>query len=179
MVDINMTINIDKNLDYIFTDGDNEIFEYVIDIYGQKLLNYCYSILYNYHDAEDIVQEVFIKAFNNKKHFKKGSNFSAWIYRIAYTSSIDFKRKRSFKLIPLNNEIVKEKNIESENISEKTLKIWNKLNKDERALLYGRIIEELSYSELSEIHGISEVSLRKKYQRAKEKFIKIEKKLED
>lgn len=108
---------------------------------------------------------------------KEDSKYNKTIVDGEFDSSIDFKRKKVLKLIPIKEDIIVENKLEDfNNISERTLYIWNKLNRDERALLYGRIMEELSYEELSKIHNISEETLRKRYQRAKEKFLKYNEK---
>lgn len=60
----------------------------------------------NARDAEDLVQEAYLKAFRSFRRFRPGTNFKAWIYRILVNSSIDFYRRRSRQ--PLISELTEE-----------------------------------------------------------------------
>jgi len=75
--------------------GNVQAFERLISLYGKKIFNYCYRMTGNKEDAEDVSQEVFIKAYRSLKGFKQNSQFSTWLYRIAYNACIDSHRKRN------------------------------------------------------------------------------------
>lgn len=64
------------------------------------------GLAHNARDAEDLVQEAYLKAFKNFRRFRPGTNFKAWIYRILVNTSIDFYRRRSRApmLSPLTEE---------------------------------------------------------------------------
>ncbi|WIV13796.1 RNA polymerase sigma factor [Proteiniborus sp. MB09-C3] len=151
-----------------FINGSEYELELVIKRFTVPLMKYCYSILCNYSDAEDAVQMTFIKIYDRRKTLKKDEAFSSFLYRTAYTTCIDIIRKRKFLMIPFKEEQEDRLNYMSEEL-ENALK---KLSLLDRALIYGRVIEEYSYEQLSIIHGKSEASLRKRYQRAKEKLAK-------
>lgn len=145
---------------------DEKILEYAMQIYGQPLLRYCHSILCDYEDAKDAVQITFIKAYSNRQTFKEGSKFSAWLYRIAYTTCMDILRKRRwniFQPLPMVNE---------EYMSEVLQQSLLTLSGLERALLFSRVIDKKSYAELEEIYHVSASTLRKKYERVKNKLAK-------
>jgi RNA polymerase sigma-70 factor (ECF subfamily) len=57
-------------------------------------------------DAEDISQEVFLKAFRGFKTFKRDAKLSSWLYRIAYNASIDHLRRKSLTPEPVEDEIL-------------------------------------------------------------------------
>lgn len=155
-----------EDLDTAFSEGGEEVLEYAIDIYGQALLRYCHNILCDYEDAKDAVQVVFIKAYNNSKRFEKGSRLSAWLYRIAYTTCIDVLRKRRWNIFqgpPVVNEAY---------MGEALQQALLKLTGEERALLFSRIVDEKSYAELEEIYQVAQSTLRKRYERAKNKLAK-------
>jgi len=146
--------------------GEAELKE-LIDLYGEKLLRYATAILCDYHEAEDITQEVFISVYKNRSNFD-GKNLSAWLYKITYNRCLNnlkkrriyyFREIRTQELIP-----------EDEELSDEVLGALKRLKPKERALLYGRIMEEYSYKELSELMGVSPAALRKRYQRAKNKM---------
>ncbi|MCK5129731.1 MAG: sigma-70 family RNA polymerase sigma factor [Clostridiales bacterium] len=136
--------------------------------YGPALLRYCHSILCNYHDAQDALQATFIKAYYKKASFKEGSALSPWLYRIAYTTSMDILRKRKFATF-FPSVGLQEKECQ-DYIPEKILSALLKLSGADRALVYGRIMEERSYDELALIHKISATALRKRYERARKKL---------
>lgn len=87
--------------------GDISAFEELIAEYEKKIYNYCFRMTNNREDAEDLAQEVFIKVYRGLKSFKGDSQFSTWIYRIAYNTCVDkFRRKkvRVLSMTPANEE---------------------------------------------------------------------------
>lgn len=77
--------------------GDLEAFSYFVDTYQHLAFTIAVRIVQNREDAEDIVQEAFIKCFHKLSSFKGDSKFSTWLYRIVYHSALDAVRgqKRS------------------------------------------------------------------------------------
>lgn len=75
--------------------GQLDQFAILVDRYQSKLLRYGTKLLFNPRDLEDIVQEVFIKAFKNLQSFDLDRSFSAWIYRIAHNEFINHGKKFS------------------------------------------------------------------------------------
>ncbi|WFA08801.1 sigma-70 family RNA polymerase sigma factor [Tissierella sp. Yu-01] len=158
-------------LDNTFSTGGEYELECAIKLYGQSLLRYCHNILCDYHNAQDAVQITFIKAYNKRKGFKKGHSLSAWLYRIAYTTCIDILRKRKLLFfIPEINDIKEDVSIDY--INEDLREALLKLTGSERALIYSRVMDEKSYKELELIYQVSSNTLRKRYERAKNKLIK-------
>ena len=149
--------------------GEDEL-EEIINLYGEKLLRYATTILCDYHEAENIVQEVFLSAYKNWDTFD-GDNLSAWLYKITYNRCLNQLKKRKILFFyELRNEVAFPE--EDTGLSEETLRALQKLKPKERAIIYGRIMEERSYEELSHLTGSSTSAIRKQYQRAKEKFVK-------
>jgi len=140
--------------------------EDLIADYGKKLLRYATSILYNHQDAEDVVQDVFIAAYQSKNSLDK-KNISAWLYKATYNKSINKLRRRRFLVfgcIPENTVASKDMGF-----SDEVLQALGALKPQDRALLYARIVEGYSYEELSLQMGCSQANLRKRYERAKKK----------
>lgn len=164
-----------KNLDDLgFAQGGEEELDKVIAQYRPRLFKYCYNIVCDYHAAEDITQLVFIKAYSNRRRFKGKSALSTWLYRIAYNCCVDYIRKQRFTL-----PLFEVKDISSmphdlpeaeDEFSTEVLEALLLLTPKERAIVYGRIIEEKSYSELAQISNISEAVLRNRYIRGKKKL---------
>ncbi|NCC51196.1 MAG: sigma-70 family RNA polymerase sigma factor [Spartobacteria bacterium] len=74
--------------------GDLAAFEELTRRYQGKIYGLLYNMTSNKEDAEDLTQEVFVKAFQSLKHFKGKSSFYTWIYRIAINKAINFLKKR-------------------------------------------------------------------------------------
>ena len=77
-----------------FLQGDYKSFEIVVNLFKDRVVNICYSYTNNYHDAEDVAQEVFVELYRSLHKFKNQSTLSIWIYRIASNKAIDFIRSK-------------------------------------------------------------------------------------
>lgn len=75
--------------------GDAETFGILVGRYEQKLLRYGRKFLATQEDITDIVQEVFMSAYQNIQNFDTNQRFSPWIYRIAHNAFVNGLRKRS------------------------------------------------------------------------------------
>ena len=138
-----------------FIRGGEEELEELIKIYGEKLLRYATAILCDYHEAENVVQEVFISAYQSRGSFN-GKNISAWLYRITYNSCLNKLKKPKLLYFPeiRSEEIVAEKDT---GLSEEALKSLGKLKA----------------KELSNLMGKSQAALRKQYERSKKKLARL------
>ncbi|MPN15500.1 ECF RNA polymerase sigma-E factor [bioreactor metagenome] len=65
-----------------FKDGSRERFNELVDLYSQKLYRFAYGLLGNHHDAEEVVQDAFIRAYNALDSFRGDSSFETWMHRI-------------------------------------------------------------------------------------------------
>ena len=152
-----------------FTIGNETELEELIDRYGEKLLRYATSILYSHQDAEDAVQDVFLRAYLNRCEFD-GQNLSAWLYKITYNCCLDKLKARSRRKLLFFGDIKEEPTYMEDSFSmPEIMDALKGLNPQERALLYGRVMNGHSYDELSQIMGTSPAALRKQYERAKKK----------
>ena len=161
----------DTELGRRFAEGGEPELEEVMNAYGEKLLRYATSILCDYHESEDAVQNVFIAAYQNRRKFD-GEYLSAWLYKITYNHCVKQLKKRKFLFFSDLGGIPEEitNPIEDSAISEEILEKLRLLKAEDRALLYGKIMEGQSYDELSIIFRKSPAALRKQYERAKKKL---------
>ena len=78
-----------------FQEGDSEVFNLLYRRYHDRIYGVICSIISNPDDAQDITQDVFLKAYQGLQNFKKASQFYSWLYRIAINCCIDHMRRQS------------------------------------------------------------------------------------
>jgi RNA polymerase sigma-70 factor (ECF subfamily) len=77
--------------------GDVHAFDELVERYHGKIYGLTYNMTSNREDAEDLTQEVFVKAFQALPRFKGKSSFYTWLYRIAVNKTINYRKKRNRK----------------------------------------------------------------------------------
>ena len=73
--------------------GDRQAFAVLVERYWDRLYRWLYHLTHNRHAAEDLIQEAFLKALAGLDSFREGSNFRAWLFRIAYNGFVNQHRK--------------------------------------------------------------------------------------
>lgn len=85
--------------------GDVAAFEELVKRYDRKLLRIAHHLTHNREDAEDVVQEAFLKAFQHLAQFQGNSKFSTWLIRITLNQALmKLRKQRSTKEISLDND---------------------------------------------------------------------------
>jgi RNA polymerase sigma-70 factor, ECF subfamily len=84
----------DEQLVGIYIKGDEKALEILISRHLKSLYNFVYGYVGNKQEAEDVVQETFVKIWRSIKKFDKKKKFKTWIFRIARNTAIDFLRKK-------------------------------------------------------------------------------------
>ena len=84
----------DETIALLVQNGDLAAFKTLIDRYDSKMMRYAKRFLFGYDDAQDAIQEVFIKAYRNIKSFDPTRRFSPWLYRVAHNEFINIIKKR-------------------------------------------------------------------------------------
>ncbi len=74
--------------------GNDEAFGMLVEQYQDKIYGYVSRMLHDPEEAEDVAQEVFIRAYQNLKEFREAASFPTWLYRIATNLAIDAARAR-------------------------------------------------------------------------------------
>ncbi|HZT23776.1 MAG TPA: sigma-70 family RNA polymerase sigma factor [Verrucomicrobiae bacterium] len=78
--------------------GDLTAYDELVKRYQERIYATIYHMTSNHEDANDLAQESFIKAFQALKHFKGGSSFYTWLYRIAVNKTINFLKQRRHRV---------------------------------------------------------------------------------
>ena len=91
--------------------GDTQEFSELTEPYRRELQVHCYRILGSFHEAEDLVQETFLRAWKRLETFEGRASFRAWLYKIATNACLDFlDQRRSRRLLPFDRVPASEPN---------------------------------------------------------------------
>jgi len=157
----------DNELVKIVREKDSERYGEVIERYQTKLFIYLYRLVGDREEAEDLLQDVFIKAYRNLNSFDATRKFSSWIYRIAHNEAVNHIKRKSLKrFIPWESITASKDKLEMSSVAEGVDKVWmrketskevddaiKKLPFKYRQVLVLRYYSEKSYEEISEILG--------------------------
>ena len=94
----------EKELIARILDGHAEDFGYFLERYSQEAFAIVVRLVPQQEDAEELVQDAFVRAFNHLETFGGRSSFSTWVCRIAYTTAISWLRKRRMKYLSIDDQ---------------------------------------------------------------------------
>lgn len=154
--------------------GDKNAFSEIVILMQQQVFQYCYPMVANRHDAEDIVQETFIRAYEKLDQYKEEGRFIGWLLTIAHRTCLNKvkKKNRSYALMKKleSKEVIINESYEAEH--GEALAILDTLKPKIRAVFILKFIHGMSYEEISAIVGLSPINLRKQVERAKKQLNK-------
>ncbi len=146
--------------------GDRNAYGTLYKEYYYRIFRYCSINLYNRVSAEDVCQEVFIRAWKAMPRFslRDGGTFQAFLFRIARNLIIDLSRKKKEVSIEKVEELASGEDL-IENYSrrdeiESVKKALEKLEEKDRQIIILRYFEDLSHAEVAKVIGIKEGALR-------------------
>lgn len=160
----------DEDLVVLYSKGENQAFDTLLNRYQNRLYSYIFFIVKNTELAEDIFQETFVKAIMTIKQgrYTENGKFPAWLTRIAHNLIIDNYRQEKIENVVscdeedtnlLNNMKFSEGNIEMEMINDQIQADVRQLVKllpdNQREVVYMRFYQDLSFKEIAEITGVS------------------------
>lgn len=136
-------------------------------------------ITQDYMEAEDVLQEAFVRAFKNLESFKGDSTFGAWFKRIVVNTSINHIKKRKMEFVEMEDRFVeadgKDEHIDFESYGsewnmEVIRKAIDKLPDGYRVVFSLYLLEGYDHQEIGNILGVSEATSKSQYSRAKKKL---------
>jgi len=168
----------DADLVRLCQSGDMAAFEQLFHRYQDRVYSTAYRMMNDQEDAQDLTQEIFLKAYQNISKFNFRAAFSTWLYRLAVNLCIDElrKRKRSANTMPLEEAILKAdaNTPEDHAISgDRERQVWdaiNSLKEKERAIIILRDMEGLSYKEIAEALKCSVGRVKSRLHEARQKL---------
>ncbi|WPU94949.1 RNA polymerase sigma factor [Mucilaginibacter sabulilitoris] len=149
-------------------------------LYSKAMLNVAFRIVGNIGEAEDVLQEAFLDAFNKLKDFRQETTFGLWLKQIVVNRSINLLRKRRLELIELEGdhlENIPEEESEDEDDVQYQVAVVKEGIKElpdgYRVVLSLYLLEGYDHEEISQILNISENTSRTQFLRAKRKLMEI------
>jgi len=94
----------DNELITLVLKGDQQAYKVLVDRYQSYIFTLAYRLMQSREDAEEVAQDVFVKAYRSLADFKGGSKFSTWLYTIAHNTSITYLRKKKQKILAIDDE---------------------------------------------------------------------------
>lgn len=172
----------DEDLIERFQQGEAQAYDQIVRRYKDQLLNFVFRFLGNAEEAEDIVQETFLRVYRNRYAYTRVAKFSTWIYTIAgnlaRTELRRRKRRRLFSISTdmgledrdfeisdevFNPEIYVDSAIQEELIQREISKLSPKF----REVIILRDVQELSYEEISKIIRVPIGTVKSRVNRAR------------
>ncbi len=163
-------------------EGDERAYLTLLNSYKPRIFSYVLRTIRNYHDAEEITLDTFVRGFKSLKSYDPGKVFSTWIYTIAHNLTVDFLRKNRRHYEHLSDQQIEEMEIADAKASEPA-NDYNKhvkLSKIEQAMAQLAPIdreivilfhkEEKSYQEISAILKIPETTIKTRLHRSRLKL---------
>jgi RNA polymerase sigma-70 factor (ECF subfamily) len=185
-----MTEHRDEELIEMFKTGNEAAFNQLVLRYQERVYMIARRYTFDHDDADDILQDVFVKVYESLKQFRGDSSFFTWLYRIVINLSINYTRKKRIKEFLRIDEEVEESTAGDDDPADacernEQKKIVNdalkKLPERQRSVFILRFYEELPYEEIAGVmktsvgaakanyfHAMKKVEeyVRKKYQRS-------------
>ena len=172
-------------------EGDTKAFEELFERYKSPILNFIYRLIGNRETAEEVTQEVFIRAYKSLGIFDPKRSFSTWLYTIARNLAKNALRdKKYFRHVSLEQQIsaegedMKLKHVlsdpgprpdtiaQDEELSRDAQKVLQRLSVECREVITLCSIEQMTYKEASKILGVSEATVMNRLKKAKLIFMK-------
>jgi len=160
--------------------GDVSAYASLVAKHKNLVFTIVLKIVNNREDAEEISQDVFLKAYQSLSTFERKSKFSTWLYRIAYNAAISKTRKKKVEMVAIEDSVISNYSTDEINrnmheldeddrqiILEKALK---RLPEEDNLLITLFYKNETSIDDISEITGLSVSNVKVKLHRIRKKL---------
>ena len=140
--------------------GEREAFDRLVERYQHDVYRLCYRYVNNHQDANDMAQEVFLKAYRAISKFRGDSAFSTWLYRIAVNTCLNFRSLRRLPQEELSEHLADAgtgvaDRMEDDERSAQVRQAVSRLPEKQRATLILKIYHDLTHEEVARVLGAS------------------------
>jgi len=149
----------------------DKAFKHLLDLYQERLYWHIRKLVFTHDDADDVLQETFIRIYKSLPKFKQQSSLHTWMYKIAYNESIRFlennKKKCQVSIDDISEQyledLLADDYFEGDEIQFKLQRILSKLSEKQRQIFQLKYYDELKFSEIETIMGINENTIKTSY----------------
>jgi len=152
-------------------------FEQLVNRYSEQLYWQVRRIVLLHEDADDVLQNVFLKAWSKLDSFHQESKISTWLYRIALNESLDFMRRKKAQMVSMDDDaatvgsmLLADDYFNGTEVEAMLQEAVAQLPDVQRTVFNMRYFDDMKYSEISEILQTSEGSLKASYHIAVKKI---------
>lgn len=157
--------------------GDPDAYDYLVTKYSKRVAAVAWSIVRNAHDAEDLAQEAFVKAYENIGRFRAGEPFGPWIYRIVTNVALDVVKHRSrirqeelADATPAERRDNADLPARQRELAGRIDRALDSLPEMQRVVTRLHLVEEFSHSEIASMMNLSEGTVRSHLSLARKKL---------
>lgn len=158
--------------------GNVREFARLVDKYKNLAYTLAFRVVNNREDAEEVMQDAFVKAYRSLKDFRKESKFSTWLFRIVYNTAVSKKRlkkydNQSIDDISVSKEIAMSREPDNEMLEDRKAlleKAMQKLAEDDRVLITLYYAEECTVEEINKVTGLSKSNIKVRLFRARKRL---------
>ncbi len=178
-----LPLNPDSRILNLFRDPKrkNQAFKLLLDTYQERLYWHVRRMVIEHEDANDVIQNVFIKVWKGLATFRAESKLYTWLYRIASNEAITFlKQKRKRLSISIENDSLNlseqlraDQYFDSDELNIKLQEAIAALPEKQRLVFHLRYYEEMKYEDMAEVTGTSVGALKASYHHAAKKIEKF------
>lgn len=145
----------------------------VIKEYSEPLYWLIRRMVRNHDDANDVLQNTFLKAWDNIENFRGEAKLSTWLYKIAINESLShLERERRRETLPLDNAatVAADTHFDGDDLSRRLAQAVDSLPDKQRLVFNMKYFDDMKYEEMSEILGTSVGALKASYHLATKKI---------
>jgi len=157
--------------------GENAAFDVLVERYKERLYATVYHMTSNHEDANDLVQDTFIKAYKSLRGFRGQSSFYTWVYRIAVNRTINFIKRRKNRsqyslddldssiqtdpdLVELMSHVTPRREVALTELQEKLNEALQQLSEPHRAVVAMHDIQGMTHADIARVMKCSEGTVR-------------------
>ncbi len=157
--------------DLIDANKRDKAFKKLLDLYQERLYWHIRKIVITHENADDVLQNTFLRVYKGLPNFKQNSSLHTWMYRIAYNESIRYleknKNNEQDSLDDVNktylNNLEGDEYFEGDEIQLKLQKILSEVTDKQRQIFQMKYYDDLKFSEIEELLGIKESTIKSSY----------------
>lgn len=175
---------VETRLAKLARNGDRRAFAELVDLYKDKIYHLAYRMLGNKQEAEDIVQETFLRLYSNLHRYDDTQKFSTWIFRIGTNLCIDRLRKRKltysldaevtdgegndYYAMMSSDEYTPEKQVIVSETQRHIRKVIDNMPDKYKSIIVLRYLQDLSLQEISDVLGLPITTIKTRLHRGRE-----------